>query len=72
MKRSWFREWGWIYYPISWQDAIAVLLTLAFSVHIFIAVDRTSHSVSDTFYGTFPFIAPSLLILSWIASRASE
>jgi hypothetical protein len=36
---------------------------------VFIAVDRHSHSVSDTLYGIFPFWVPTLLTLAWIADR---
>ncbi len=71
MKQRWFRSWGWIYYPISWQGVILVLSTLAFCVQVFLAVDGHSHSVSDTFYGIFPYVIPSLLVLLWIASKTS-
>ncbi len=50
MKQRWFRPWGWIYYPVSWQGIVLVLLTLAFCVQVFLAVDRHSHSASDTLY----------------------
>jgi len=36
---------------------------------VFWAIDRHSHSVSDTLYGVFPFWAPALLGLAWIADR---
>jgi len=72
MKKPWFREWGWVYYPISWQGIMLVVLVVAFCVQVFLAVDRHSHSVSDTFYGVFPFVVPSLLVLNWIASKTSK
>jgi len=72
MKNPWFREWGWLYYPISWQGIMLVLLVLAFCVQVFLAIDSRSHSVSDTFYGIFPYIIPSFLVLLWIASKTSE
>jgi hypothetical protein len=34
-----------------------------------LAIDRHSHSVSDTLYGIFPFWAPALLVLAWVADR---
>jgi len=43
-----------------------------FCVNVFIAVDRNSHSVSDTFYGIFPFVVPAFGIAGWIASRTSQ
>lgn len=72
MKKSWFKEWGLIYYPISWQGFILTILALAFCVQVFLAVDSNSHSVSDTLYGVFPFVVPTLLVLGWIASKTSN
>ena len=72
MKRTWFREWGWVYYPITWQGIMLVVLIVAFCIQVFIAVDGHSHSVSDTLYGIFPYVVPSLLVLNWIASKTSE
>lgn len=72
MKHKWFREWGWLYYPISWQGLILVLLVLIFWVQVFLAIDHHSHSVSDTLYGIFPYYVPSFLLLLWIASKTSQ
>ena len=72
MKKPWFKELGWLYYPISWQGIVLVLLVVAFCVQVFLAVDSRSHSVSDTLYGIFPYIVPSFLVLMWIASKTSE
>jgi hypothetical protein len=72
MKHKWFREWGWLYYPISWQGLILVLLVLAFWVQVFLAIDHRSHSVSDTLYGIFPCYVPSFLVLLWIAPKTSQ
>jgi len=69
MQRQCFREWGWIYRPVAWPGWFAVLLTAVFCVQVFVAVDRHSHSVSDTFYGIFPFVVPALGILVWVASK---
>jgi hypothetical protein len=71
MKRGWFRPWGWIYRPASWQGIVVVLLALAFCLQVFLAVDRQSHSVSDTLYGIFPYVVPSMIVLNWIASKTS-
>ena len=71
MRQRWFRPLGWIYYPVSWQGTLLVLLVLAFCVQVFLAVDYRSHSVSDTLYGIFPYVVPSFLVLLWIASKTS-
>jgi len=72
MKYKWFKRWGWIYRPITWQGIGFVVLTMAFCVQVFIVVDRHSHSVSDTLYGIFPYFVPAIILLFWLASKTSE
>lgn len=72
MKKTWFKKWGWIYLPVSWQGWTCVALTLLFCLQVFGAVDRHSHSASDTLYGIFPYWAPAFAILGWIASRTAR
>jgi hypothetical protein len=69
MSHRWFRPWGWLFRPVSVAGWAALLLTLAFCVQVFLAVDRHSHSASDTLYGVFPYFACSFLLLDWLASR---
>ena len=71
-RTAWFKPWGWIYRPVSWQGFLTCLIALAFCVQVFVAVDRSSHSVSDTLYGIFPFIVPCLMILNWVAGKTSH
>ena len=71
MNDIWFKRWGWIYRPASWQGAVMVMLVIAFCVQVFVAVDRHSHSVSDTFYGVFPYFACCFLLMNWVASNCS-
>ncbi len=68
----WFRRVGWLHVPISVPGVIITVGALAFCVQVFFAVDRQSHSVSDTLYGVYPFILPTLLLLDWVAGRTSE
>jgi hypothetical protein len=72
MKPVWFKSWGWIHRPISLIGVLLVLVVLAFCVQVFLAVDRQSHSVSDTLYGIFPFVVPAFMLLEWVASKASD
>lgn len=65
----WFRRIDWFHVPVSVPGSIVTLGALAFCVQVFLAVDRNSHSVSDTLYGVYPFIVPTLLLLDWVASR---
>ncbi len=69
MKRAWFRSWGWIYRPVAVQGWVVVALAFLFCVNVFVAVNRHSHSVSDTLYGVFPYVVPTFGIVGWIASR---
>lgn len=72
MKSQWFKSWGWIYRPVSWQGWLVCLLAFAFCAQVFIAVDRQSHSASDTLYGIFPYVVPALMLVYWVASKTSE
>ena len=72
MPHFWFRPWGWIYRPASWQGLLLILLVAVFCIQVFVAEDRHSHSVSDTFYGIFPYVVPCLMLLNWVASKTSS
>ena len=71
MNAIWFKRWGWIHLPVTVPGFLIVTMALAFCVQVFLAVDRHSHSVSDTVYGVFPYVVPCLLSLDWLASRTS-
>ena len=72
MQKRWFTSWGWVYRPIAWPGILLVALALVFCLQVFLAVDRHSHSASDTLYGIFPYVVPTLIVLNWIASRTSH
>jgi hypothetical protein len=72
MKTSWFKRWGWFHFPVSWPGMFITLVALGFCVQVFIAIDRHSHSVSDTLYGAFPFFACAFLLFDWVAGRNCE
>ena len=67
----WFKRAGPIYRPVSIPGWTITLFALAFCVQIFRFVDVRSHSVSDTFYGIFPYWIPTFLLWLWIASRTT-
>lgn len=69
--QGWFVSWGWVYRPVRWQGYVVVLLAGIFCVQVFLAVDRTTHSASDTLYGIFPFVVPCLMLVNWVASKTS-
>jgi hypothetical protein len=72
MKTNWFKRIGWIHLPVSVPGAVITLAALAFCVQVFLAIDRHSHSASDTLYGVFPFFASAFLLFDWIAMRTSD
>lgn len=72
MKAKWFKRLGWFYVPTSVAGALAWLFGLLFCLTVFVAVDRHSHSASDTLYGVFPFFVCTFLLLDWFGSRTSE
>jgi hypothetical protein len=47
-------------------------MALAFCAQVFWAIDRRSHSVTDTLYGVFPFFVCTFLLLAWIATHTSN
>jgi hypothetical protein len=71
MNAKWFSRTGWFYLPTSMTGVVLYLLGVIFCLTVFIAVDRHSHSVSDTLYGVFPFFACTFLLLDWVARRTS-
>ena len=72
MKTQWFKRFGWFYVPISLPGVLIALVSLAFCVQVFMAIDRKSHSASDTIYGVIPYFAVAFLMFDWIATRTSN
>jgi hypothetical protein len=71
MSDRWFSRIGWFYVPVSVPGAIVCVLAALFCATVFVAVDRHSHSVSDTLYGIFPFFVCTFLLVDWVGSRTS-
>ena len=72
MKQKWFKQFGWLYLPVSLPGALIALSALAFCAQVFVAVDRHSHSASDTFYGVFPFFVCTFLLFDWVAQKSNR
>ena len=66
---NWFKPIGPLFVPVSVAGWVITTAALAFCAQVFWAIDRHSHSVSDTLYGIYPFWLPTLLALAWIADR---
>jgi Na+/glutamate symporter len=69
MKTQWFKRFGWFYVPVSVSGGFVCLLAALFCLTVFKAVDRHSHSASDTLYGVFPFFVCVFLMVDWIGGR---
>ena len=72
VQTLWFKRWGWFHRPVSLAGFITTLLPVAFCANVFWAVDRHSHSVSDTLYGVYPFFVCTFLLWAWLAGQTSE
>jgi hypothetical protein len=77
MKKLWFKakNYGWGWYPSSWEGWAVLAGFLAVSVWIFRDVDSQSHSVSDTLYGVLvPFfvLTAALLAVCWKTGEKPE
>lgn len=72
MKHVWFKELGLLYRPVSALGWVATVLAFAFCAHVFLFVDARSHSVTDTLYGVFPYVVPTLVALYVLALRTSR
>jgi hypothetical protein len=72
MTKKWFKRLGWFHVPASAPGAVLCVLAFVFCLTVFRAVDRHSHSVSDTLYGVFPFFSCTFLLLDWVGGRTSE
>lgn len=71
MKTRWFQRWGCFHIPTSLPGFGLCALAAGFYLTAFRAVDRRSHSVSDTVYGGFPFFVWTFLLLDWVGSRTA-
>ncbi len=72
VKTAWFKRVGWFLIPASVPAAVICVAAALFCLTVFQAVDRHSHSVSDTLYGVFPSFACAFLLLDWFARRCSK
>ncbi len=72
MDRKWFRKSALLYMPVGIVGWALTLLTGFMAVRIFLMVDRSSHSASDTLIGAVPVIAVLFLLLWLVAARSAR
>lgn len=68
---AWFVKVRGSYLPNSWQGWVSYIPYVYFLVVAFQAVDRHSHSISDTVIGIVPYWVSAAVIMQWFASRKS-
>jgi hypothetical protein len=68
----WFKPFGLVFRPVSIAGWVLTLLAIGFCLRVFWVVDGKSHSVSDTFYGVFPYWVPTFLGWIWIAKQTTD
>ncbi|MEQ1561540.1 MAG: hypothetical protein ABL899_02340 [Nitrospira sp.] len=65
-NKIWFRakNYGWGWYPVSWQGWVIIILYLIGTVQYFLNADMFSHSVSDTLLRfSVPFVINTIFLL---------
>jgi hypothetical protein len=72
MKTRLFIRVGWFFVPSSMLGWLIGAMAAAFCATVLVAVDRHSHSASDTLYGVFPYLVCTFLMLDWIGRQSSE
>ncbi len=72
MTTHWFAPWGLVYRPVSAMGWLVTALALLFCAQVSWAIDRTSHSATDTLYGVYPFVVSTFLLWAWIAGQTSH
>ncbi|MEO7364180.1 MAG: hypothetical protein ABIV43_01585 [Candidatus Saccharimonadales bacterium] len=67
-----FQSTRLVHKPVTLIGFAVYVLALIFLATVVVAIDRDSHSVSDTVYGAFPYFASTFLLVEWIASKTCE
>ncbi len=72
MKLNWFKRIGIFYVPKSFIGWLLLLAGAAFAVYMFIKIDSTSHSASDTLRNFFLWcliIGAIYTLIAFLTSR---
>jgi putative effector of murein hydrolase LrgA (UPF0299 family) len=66
-----FKKYSWFYIPSSVAGFLIAFITITLNIWFFLAIDRSSHSVSDTLINFFPYCVSFWTVYGWIASNTS-
>lgn len=67
-----FLKRKYIHVPASFFGYLIWIAAIIFLITVVVAVDKESHSVSDTVYGIFPYVVSTFLLVEWFASKLSD
>lgn len=72
--KPWFIQkkygYGWGL-PARWQGWVVVVLYFVFILYLFVRIDTSSHSVSDTLLNFIPWVIVASVVLFFIARITS-
>lgn len=71
MNNIWFKRLGWIYLPVHVIGVFISVGALALNGMFFVAIDRNSHSVSDTLINFFVYFTCVAFWWKWVAEKTS-
>ncbi len=72
MLTNLFKKTGWFYLPCSVLGWLVLVVYAAVVVQFFLAIDRNSHSASDTLINFFPYFISLSAFYWWIASNSAR
>ena len=67
-----FKKFGWFYRPASFGAWLVLEFILALIVRDFLAIDRQTTTLGDTYYQFIPFAALYTGIYLWIGSHCLD
>ena len=71
MKSIWFKKAGWFYVPVHAMGLLVTLGAIILNIWFFIALDRNSHSASDTLIHFFVYFSCVMFWWKWVAEKMS-
>ena len=66
------KKLGWFYKPTSIIGWLITIAAIILCVHDFIAVDRNSHSATDTIYNFMPYGFIYIATWLWVSSKMNK
>jgi hypothetical protein len=71
MEKLFFKKQGLLYIPVHMAGWLLILISVAACLWFFIAIDRNSHSASDSLIHFFVYATAVAFWFKWIADATS-